>query len=269
MVNLICDSANFETISESLKKVTFRIADKVNRLETNLLSCVTINDKSYQNLYASGSSPGILYGLPKIHKTNFSTEFQMRPIFAAYSTPTYKLAKFLVPLLTPFSLSQYCVKNSASFAKEICGLDFITRDSYMASLDIESLYTNVPLLETINICLERVFTSGCDSVAGFTRKLLRETVELAVRSSFFIFNEKLYIQKDGLGMGLPLAPTFANMFLSHHEEIWLDQYPLEFKPLLYRRYFDDCFVIFKCKSHLQNRPCRTFIFFFTKYTALT
>ena len=75
------------------------------------------------------------------------------------------------------------------------------------------------LLETINICLERKFTSGCDSVAGFTRKLLRETVKLAVRSSLFIFNKKYYLHKDGLGMGLPLAPAFANMFLSHHEEI--------------------------------------------------
>lgn len=54
-------------------------------------------------IYVSGSSPGILYGLPKIHKSDFSEKNQMRPIFAAYNTPSFSLAKFLVPILSPFT----------------------------------------------------------------------------------------------------------------------------------------------------------------------
>ena len=50
-------------------------------------------------------------------------------------------------------------------------------------------------------------------------------------------------------MGLPLGPTFANAFLCHHEVTWLNDCPQEFKPIYYRRYIDDCFLIFRRKEH--------------------
>ena len=51
-------------------------------------------------------------------------------------------------------------------------------------------------------------------------------------------------------MGLPLAPTFANIFMCFYESIWLDECPLDFKPVFYRRYIDDTFMIFKHHSHV-------------------
>ena len=50
-------------------------------------------------------------------------------------------------------------------------------------------------------------------------------------------------------MGLPLGPTFANIFMSKHESVWLNECPSAFKPILYRRYIDDTFLLFRCKSH--------------------
>ena len=52
-------------------------------------------------------------------------------------------------------------------------------------------------------------------------------------------------------MGSPLAPTFANLFLCHHEKLWLDNCPSEFKPVLYRRYVDDTFLLFTRPHHVQ------------------
>ena len=51
-------------------------------------------------------------------------------------------------------------------------------------------------------------------------------------------------------MGSPLGPTFANIFLSFHESFWLQNCPLSFKPLLYKRYVDDCLIIFSHPSHV-------------------
>ena len=51
-------------------------------------------------------------------------------------------------------------------------------------------------------------------------------------------------------MGSPLRPTLANAFLCHYEKLWLDNCPLEFRPVVYRRYLDDIFVLFKTKDHL-------------------
>lgn len=51
-------------------------------------------------------------------------------------------------------------------------------------------------------------------------------------------------------MGLPLGPTFANIFMSFMETKWLDDCPTEFKPVYYRRYVDDTFLLFNDKSHV-------------------
>ena len=87
---------------------------------------------------------------------------------------------------------------------------------------------------------------------GLTRDFFTQILELAVNNSFFLFNNKLYSQVDGLGMGLPLGPTFANIFLSFHEKSWLDHCPSEFKPVYFRRYVDDCFILFSSRDHIPK-----------------
>ena len=52
-------------------------------------------------------------------------------------------------------------------------------------------------------------------------------------------------------MGLPLGPTFANIFMCFHEKIWLNECPSDFRPFLYRRYVDDIFLLFRSKSHVS------------------
>ena len=68
---------------------------------------------------------------------------------------------------------------------------------------------------------------------------------MATKELFFAFNNKFYIQVDDVAMGSPLGPILANIFLSHHEENWLNKCPIEFKPSFYRRYVDDILVLFE------------------------
>ena len=46
-------------------------------------------------------------------------------------------------------------------------------------------------------------------------------------------------------MGSPLGPTLANIFLCYHETMWLKNCPKSFKPVYYKRYIDDIFVLFE------------------------
>ena len=75
---------------------------------------------------------------------------------------------------------------------------------------------------------------------------------LATKESYFIFNNILYKQIDGVAMWSPLGPSLANAFLTHHEQDWLDSSPLEYRLLYYRRYVDDIFVLFKSSDHLKR-----------------
>ena len=87
---------------------------------------------------------------------------------------------------------------------------------------------------------------------GLTRDLFTQILDLSVSNSFFMFDNKMYMQVDGLGMGLPLGPTFANIFLSFYEKSWLERCPSEFKPVFYRRYVDDCFILFSSIDHIPK-----------------
>ena len=223
-----------------------KVEGKVNRLLSKLKETSSITENEYNELYASGTNPGILYGLPKVHKAFVP----LRPIFSACKTPTFKLAKFLVPILAPFTENEFTVKNSYQFADDMKKMT-LDNSMIMASFDVESLFTNIPVRETINICLDLVFNAK-ESVTNISKALFKSILETAVLNSFFLFNGDLYKQTDGVGMGLPLGPTFANIFLCYHEQRWLQNCPLEFRPICYKRYVDDCFLIFSDRSHIDR-----------------
>ena len=122
---------------------------------------------------------------------------------------------------------------------------------HLASFDVKSLFTNIPLDETIDICiteLEKLKLVPFD----LTRKQFRSLLELSVKESIFIFGDQLFKQTDGVAMGSPLGPTLANIFLCYHEKKWLSDCPEEFKPIKYRRYVDDCFLAFRSKEQADN-----------------
>ena len=67
----------------------------------------------------------------------------------------------------------------------------------------------------------------------------------------FIFNNTVYRQTDGVAMGSPLGPAFANIFMSWLEAQILDQCPSSYKPIFYRRYVDDTFALFTNKASAE------------------
>ena len=160
--------------------------------------------------------------MAKVHKPVTDRCPSLRPILSAINTPSYKLAKFLVPLLTPLTSNDFTIKDSVSFAEEVSSLDSAY---YMTSFDIESLFTIIPLEETINICVDKPFENNT-KVENLTKESFRSLLELTTLDSFFIFDGKYYRQKDGVAMGSPLGPTLANVFLCHFEEQWISDCPI-------------------------------------------
>ena len=120
----------------------------------------------------------------------------------------------------------------------------------MALFDIHSLFINIPLDETIDICLELLFNKK-RKVKGML-KHLKELLTPAVKSSTFMFNDVYYKQVDGIAMGSPLGPTLANLLLVYYESKWLEDSPQQFKSQFYCRYVDDVFVMSKKKDHVKK-----------------
>ena len=119
----------------------------------------------------------------------------------------------------------------------------------MASFDIKSLFTNIPLTETLNLCVQN---RNQTHVGSLTQSLFYSLLKITMLKSFFIFDGKFYEQCDDVAMGSPLGPTLANVFLSHFENIWLENCPAHFKPIIYRRFVDDTFLRFRTKDHVEK-----------------
>ena len=72
----------------------------------------------------------------------------------------------------------------------------------MDSLEVDSLFTKIPLEETINICTELIYDQN-DNMEGLNKSGFKELLSLATKESYFIFNEILCKQIDGVAMGSP------------------------------------------------------------------
>ena len=127
---------------------------------------------------------------------------------SAIQTPSYKIVKNLVLILEPIATNKFTIKNSFELAKEV-----IKQDSglFMASLDVESLFTSIPLEETINDSSDPFFGNEV-KINHFNRNDFEKLLRMALQNNFLNFYSKIYKQTDGVEMGSPLAPSLANTF---------------------------------------------------------
>ena len=121
----------------------------------------------------------------------------------------------------------------------------------MASFDIQSLFTNISLNETINICVDLVFYKK-KKVKGMLKWHFKQLVTISVKPSCFLFNDAYYKEADDVAVGSPLGPTLTNLFLVYYEHKWLENCPLQFRPTYYHRYVDNIFLMFESRDHVQK-----------------
>ena len=86
----------------------------------------------------------------------------------------------------------------------------------MDSLDVDSVFTNVPLDETMEICVNELFKSS-QTVSGLNKQQVLKILSLTTKENVTLFEQKYYSQIDGAAMGFLLGLTLANIFLCHHE----------------------------------------------------
>ena len=73
----------------------------------------------------------------------------------------------------------------------------------MASLDVESLFTSIPLEETINICVDNLYNDS-ENLPNILKHDFRNLLNIATKESFFTFNNKYYKQVNSVAIGYPL-----------------------------------------------------------------
>ena len=104
------------------------------------------------------------------------------------------------------------------------------------SYDMESLFTNIPVDETINYIINEIYQKKklpqiCSKTI-FKRLLSKLTTEVS-----FQFNYKLFKQTDGCTMGGPLSVTLSDIHMIRMET----DVVVPIRPIFYKRYVDDIY----------------------------
>ena len=136
----------------------------------------------------------------------------------------------------------HAITSNEQFMTKLKNYEQLDGDQ-LVSFDVVSLFTNVPLLETIEIITNRLY-SGTSKSPLMPKSSFQALMKCAT-SGIFTHRNQLFQQCDGVSMGNPLAPTLANFFMGHLEEQLLKETTNEFYPILYMRYVDDIFCIFR------------------------
>ena len=203
-----------------------------------------ISQQDYARIRPVGASRPRMYGLPKIHKPGGP----LRPILSMVNAPQHELAKWLATLLDPVlqKYGEHAVKDTFEFCEslETCAAEKNVTGSFMCSFDVESLFTNIPLEETLQICLDTLYRDSEISEPAMPEGLLRKLLVKATTEVEFSFDGVMYRQIDGVAMGSPLGPVLANIFMGFCEA----KVPTERWPLFYRRFVDDTFAVFESES---------------------
>ena len=110
-----------------------------------------------------------------MHKAIIDVCLPFKPIFLVIGTPSYKIAKFLVPKLSSITFNEFTVKDFFAFAEEIVHQD---GKLFMGNLDVNSFFTNIPLKETINFCTKLLY-NNVDVMEGIKKSEFENPLSLA------------------------------------------------------------------------------------------
>ncbi|CAF3650056.1 unnamed protein product [Rotaria sp. Silwood1] len=234
MYAIVNDSSKFKRLSTD---PTVAREQNLIKLLNRLLKEKSITEQFFKMSCPKGSNPGRLYGLPKIHKDNIP----LRPVLSAIGTFNYGLGKALTNILSDIIEKEKMVRDPFSFVEELKTLPKSFSNYKMVSFDISSLYTNVPLDETIEIILKNLYETRA-TPPTIQRDDMKQLLIFATKNTHFLFDNNLYDQVDGVSMGSPLAPLLAEIFLQDFEKKHSSTFT-SMGIVYWKRYVDDTFVL--------------------------
>ncbi|XP_063411202.1 uncharacterized protein LOC134694136 [Mytilus trossulus] len=190
-----------------------------------------IDEDTIGYLKPVNAKPGRLYLLPKIHKVNNPG----RPIVSANGHPTEKISEFV-----DFHLRCHVenlpshIQDTTDYLRKMESMNPLPPETLLVTLDVTSLYTNIPHDDGIQSCRE--IWDSRNTLEPPTECLV-QLLTLVLKCNNFTFNGDNYLQINGTAMGTKMAPSYANIFMGKLEKHIISS-SLS-KPLSWFRFIDD------------------------------
>ena len=199
---------NDSIINEAKTKIRF--------LTEQALEDDVINKAEFEAMNDSKKGPGKFYCTFKVHKDHpeGSTPPE-RPIVSGSGSFSENIGIFIEYHIRELANKHTTfIQDTPDFLRQIEVLnenEILSHDSILVTIDIQALYTNIPLDEALECTKEALLNSGKDEkVTDFIVQLLH----ILLKFNIFEFNKELFLQLIGVAMGSRPSPSIANIFFS-------------------------------------------------------
>ena len=179
-----------------------------------------------------------LYLLPKICKDIENPPG--RPIVSGSGGPTEKISQFVDHFIGPLVLLSESYIRDSTHIINILNKSKMLPEILLCTLDITSLYTNIPHNEGIQSRKEFLAIYRHTNALPHNSYIV-ELLEVVLTNNYFDFNGKHYHQMSGTALCTKLAPSYSNLFMTKFEQNHVYTYHLQ--PKLWKRFIDDIYMI--------------------------
>ena len=126
--------------------ITNKISDRIAQQLIKMRSLDLISDKNFEYLNIKNPTEARFYLLPKIHKKDIPG----RPICNSINHPTCHISKFVDEHIKQYvPKTKSYVRDTQHFISRLKKLGTIPQGAFIVTLDVSSLYTNIPNHEGI------------------------------------------------------------------------------------------------------------------------
>ena len=166
-----------------------------------------------------------------------------RPIVAGYNWILTPASIFVGHFLKDFYVKfDGILKDSISLVRILEKTKF-EFGIFLFTVDFESLYTNIPVLDAIEMIKRLVFQY---QYVILNAHFIIELLDIVLKNSLMTFDKEYFQQIFGIIMGTNLAPILANLYLAMLQEELKKKCVHDKKlkwPVLFQRFIDDGFGI--------------------------
>ena len=152
--------------------------------------------------------------LPWVHKEGMP----LRSMISSRGSVIYETAKELARILKPLvRICPHHVQNTKDFINSIEGIQLKPEECIM-SYDVNALFTSVPIQPTVNIIKKhQEEDKELHLRTSMTVKHISCLLEFCLKNTYFSFQGRFYERIEGAGMGSPISPIIANLFMEDLE----------------------------------------------------
>ena len=124
-------------------------------------------------------------------------------------------------MLAPLRESEYIIKSTKDFIGKVKAKE-VPNGYQMVSFYVKSLFTNVPLNQTINIALRRVYDKH-ELQTSITTSEMKELLILSTKNVPFTFDNVIKVQNDSVATRSHFGPVLSDIFMIELEAFLLSE----------------------------------------------